>query len=81
LRFRRVVDDDNLWRGYKYASTERVALDQMSEREEPDLDQVREAMRDHDERLREEAADEGGHEPVEDEDEDDRDEDDEARDH
>jgi hypothetical protein len=28
----------------------------MREREEPDLDQVRDAMRDHDERLREEHA-------------------------
>jgi hypothetical protein len=43
----------------------------MSERDEPDLDQVRDAMRDHDERLREEhdrgptEADEAGDDPRE----------------
>jgi hypothetical protein len=57
LRFHRVLSHKDLSRGYKSAPAERVALYPMSEREEPDLDQVRDAMRDHDERLREEHAD------------------------
>jgi hypothetical protein len=58
LRFGRVISGEDLWPAYKYTPDDRVALDQMSEREEPDLDQVRDAMRDHDERLREERPDE-----------------------